>query len=394
MKYMPFSPPLQARAGRTVIVAVIVTLLGAFPTHAQLASPDSTTSHTITHVGEFLAIQTTIKQPQGVLTPFQPLFAGHIETQPVVGMRLNSSFLNGSLKGEAELQDNNQGTTRISNEWDHRNVRVNFTGHEGAWRYGANYRTTGAAFGQLPDQGLQEVWSEWSSTIVKVTNAITQRWDNLLRDPTRPRNNTLQHRAGITLIKPDWPQLSLSYIRDDYGTSLVPENTARTHTGVNRYETSLHFTRHAWSGKITSSYFTATDLQQAMRTRGQTYALQIDYRPSIRLAITPIVSIRQDYRPSSMALVNTQSASLNISYGLMPGVQWNTGGSFATMTSDNHTIKGESSRVKTSLTWLWKETVTARTTLTFDAGFSEDIDRVTSIVTTGGEALFRLQISS
>jgi hypothetical protein len=95
-----------------------------------------------------------------------------------------------------------------------------------------------------------------------------------------------------------------------------------------------------------------------------------------------------------MALVNTQSASLNISYGLMPGVQWNTGGSFATMTSDNHTIKGESSRVKTSLTWLWKETVTARTTLTFDAGFSEDIDRVTSIVTTGGEALFRLQISS
>jgi hypothetical protein len=64
------------------------------------------------------------------------------------------------------------------------------------------------------------------------------------------------------------------------------------------------------------------------------------------------------------------------------------------MTSDNHTIKGESSRVKTSLTWLWKETVTARTTLTFDAGFSEDIDRVTSIVTTGGEALVRLQISS
>ena len=84
---MPFSPPLQARAGRTVIVAVIVIFLSAFPTHAQLASPDSATSHTITHVGEFLALQTTIKQPQGVLTQFQPLFAGHIETQPVVGMR-------------------------------------------------------------------------------------------------------------------------------------------------------------------------------------------------------------------------------------------------------------------------------------------------------------------
>lgn len=391
---MPFSTLFQARASRTVIVAMIVILLNAVPTHAQLASPDSTTSHTISHVGEFLALQTTIKQPQGVLTPFQPLFAGHIDTQPVVGMRLNSSFFNGNLQGEAELQDNNQGTSRISHEWDHRNVRVNLTGHEGAWRYGANYRTTGAAFGQLPDQGLQEVWSEWSSTILKVRSAITQRWDNLLRDPTRPRNNTLEHKAGITLAKPHWPQLNLSYIHDDYGTSLVPENTARTRTGVDRYETSLHFTRHAWSGTITSSYFTATDLQQAVRTSGQTYALQIDYRPSVRLVITPIVSVRQDYRPSSAALVNTQSASLNVSYGCMPGVQWNTGGSFATMTSDNHTIKGESSRVKTSLTWLWKETVTARTTLTLDAGFSEDIDRVTSVVTTKGEALFRLQIFS
>jgi hypothetical protein len=373
---------------------MIVMFLSAVPTQAQLASPDNSTSHTITHVGEFLALQTTIKQPQGILTSFQPLFAGYIDTQPVVGMRLNSSFLDGNLKGEAELQDNNQGTSRISNQWDHRNVRVNLTGQEGAWRYGANYRTTGAAFGPLPDQGLQEVWSEWSSTMVKVRSGLTQRWDNLLRDPTRPRNNTFEHRTGITLAKPHWPLLNLSYIHDDYGTSLVPGSTPRTRTGVDRYETSLQFTRHAWSGKITSSYFTATDLQQAMRTSGQTYALQIDYRPSVRLAITPIVSLRQDYRPSSAALVNTQSASLNISYGFMPGVQWNTGGSFASMTSDNQTIKGESSRVKTSLTWLWKETATARTTLTLDAGFSEDVDRVTSIVTTKGEALFRLQIFS
>ena len=33
-------------------------------------------------------------------------------------------------------------------------------------------------------------------------------------------------------------------------------------------------------------------------------------------------------------------------------------------------------------------------TLTFDAGFSEDIDRVMSIVTTKGEAILRLQIFS
>lgn len=391
---MPFSRPLQGWLDRTGIVIAIVISIYAVPIHAQLTSSDSTSSRTITQVGEFLALQTTIKRPQGLLTPYQPLFAGQIDTQPVVGMRLNSSFLNGNLKGEAELQDNNQGTSKISNEWDHRNVKINVNGHEGAWRYGANYRTTGAAFGQLPDQGLQEIWSEWTSTIVTVRSAITRRWDNLLRDPTRPRNNTLEHRAGITLSKLHWPQLNLSYIHDDYGTSLIPENTGRTRMGVDRYESSLHFTRDAWSGKITSSYFTATDLQQAMRASGQTYALQIDYRPSVRLAITPIVSLRQDYRPSSATLVNTQSASLNISYGLMPGVQWNTGGSFATMTSDNQTIKGESSRVKTSLTWLWKETVTARTTLTFDAGFSEDIDRITSMVTTKGEALFRLQISS
>ena len=198
----------------------------------------------------------------------------------------------------------------------------------------------------------------------------------------------------MTVTKPNWPQLDLSYIHDAYGTSLAPENAARIRTGVDRYETSLHFTRHAWSAKITSSYFTATDLQQSMRTNGQTYALQIDYRPSSRLAITPIVSVRQDYQPSSASLVNTQSASLNVSYKFMPGVQWNAGGSFATMTSDNHTIDGDSSRVKTSLTWLWKETAAARTMLTFDAGFSEDTDHVTSVVTTRGEALFRLQITS
>lgn len=390
---MPFAPPCQGPARRAILMAVILILLNALPVHAQLASTDNTTSRTITQVGEFLALQTTIKQPQGILTPFQPLFAGRIESQPVVGMRLNSSFLNGNLKGEAELQDT-QGTSKISNEWDHRNVRVNLTGQEGAWRYGANYRTTGAAFGQLPDQGVQEVWSEWSSGLIKLRSALTQRWDNVLGDPTRPRHNTAQHRTGMTVTKPNWPQLDLSYIHDAYGTSLAPENAARIRTGVDRYETSLHFTRHAWSAKITSSYFTATDLQQSMRTNGQTYALQIDYRPSSRLAITPIVSVRQDYQPSSASLVNTQSASLNVSYKFMPGVQWNAGGSFATMTSDNHTIDGDSSRVKTSLTWLWKETAAARTMLTFDAGFSEDTDHVTSVVTTRGEALFRLQITS
>lgn len=390
---MQFSP-LSHGPAPAIVLAVILIVLNAFPTHAQLVTPDNTTSRTITQVGEFLALQTTIKQPQGVLAPFQPLFAGRIESQPIVGMRLNSSFLDGNLKGEAELQDNYQGSSKISNEWDHRNVRLNVTGQEGAWRYGANYRTTGAAFGQLPDQGLQEVWSEWSSGLLKLKSGLTQRWDNVLGDPTRPRHNTREHRTGITVTKPNWPQLHLSYIHNDYGTSLAPENTARTRTGVDRYETSLHFTRHAWSAKITSSYFTAMDLQQSMRTTGQTYALQIDYRPSNRLVISPIVSMRQDYQPTSVALVNTQSASLNVSYGFMPGVQWNAGGSFATMTSDNRTVDGESSRVKTSLTWLWKETAAARTTLTFDAGFSEDTDHVTSMVTTRGEALFRLHITS
>lgn len=358
---------------------------------------DGTTNVTISQVGDFLALQTMIKAPQTASPQFQPLFAGQSATQPTVGMRLNTSFLNGALKGQGELLDNNQNTAAsgvVTGQWDHRNVRLGLNVQEGIWHYGVNYQTTGAAFGGAQDQGWQEAWSEWSYSILRVRSALSQRWNNINQDPTRPRNETLQRKASLIATQPNWPELAFSYTHDDYGTVFLPPATQAVDTGIDRFETSLQYGRKLFSAKFITSYFTAKDVQQSMRANGQTYALQFGYHPFAHVEIIPVISIRQDYQPGSATLLNTHSATVNVSYKFQPFCEWNTSGSFATLSSDTHTIQGDSSRVRTSLSWLYAETVAMKTTLFLDAGFSEDLNYVANTTTTNAQALFRVNIAT
>jgi hypothetical protein len=387
--------PRSCAATHIVFMSFLIGMM-----HPLLCSAENLTdgaaNFTISQFGDFLALQTTIKPPQTASPHFQPLFAGQLTTQPTVGMRLNTSFLNGALKGQGELQDNSQNTaaTQVTNQWDHRNVRLSLNADNGSLHYGVNYQTTGAAFGGAQDQGLQEAWTEWSYSILRFRSALSQRWNNINRDPSRPRNETLQRKASLTATQPNWPEFAFSYTHDDYGTGFVTDATQVMNTGIDRFETSLQYGRQLFSAKLITSYFTAKDVQQSLRANGQTYAVQFGYHPFTHVEIIPVVSMRQDYQPSSAALVNTHSATLNVTYKFRPSCEWNTSGSFATMSSDTRTIQGDSSRVKTSLSWLYEETVTMKTTLFLDAGFSEDVNYVANTTITNAQALFRVQIAA
>ncbi|HKN86032.1 MAG TPA: hypothetical protein VJV04_04185 [Nitrospiraceae bacterium] len=390
----PFRLPCGGRD--IVCVSFLLALVYSIPCSAETL-PDGGANLTVSRFGDFLALQTTIKPSQTTSPQFQPLFAGQLTTQHAVGMQLNTSFLNGALKGQGELQDNSQNTVAmgaVGGASDHRNVRVSVSAEDRALRYGMNYQTTGAAFGGAQDQGLQEAWTEWSYRIFRFRSALSQRWNNINRDPTRPRNETVQRKTSITAAQPNWPELAVSYTHDDYGTAFLPSGTSVMNTQIDRFETSLQYGKQLFSAKFMTSYFMAQDLQQSMRADGKTYAVQLGYHPFAHVDIIPVVSIRQDYQPSSATLTNTQSATLSISYKFRPACEWNTSGSIARMSSDTHAIQGDSSRVKTSVSWLYAETAAMKTTLLLDAGFSEDVNYVANNTVTNTQALLRLQMAA
>src|SRR5215510_14528995 len=123
-----------------------------------------------------------------------------------------------SSGGAGWLQSSIPGDTR--SDASTRMVRLGYTGSQGPLRYGLMYRTAGQSFLNAPDQAGREIWGEWKAGYVTMRSATGQLWNNVDGETTRPRLMQTYGRMGLTLTKPLWPELTVTYSRNSLNSAL------------------------------------------------------------------------------------------------------------------------------------------------------------------------------
>lgn len=237
------------------------------------------------------------------------------------GVGAASTWLKGQLTAEGEVANNATNDAGMASRIDQRDdgtkrmVRMALVGNNGPFRYGINYRSAGKAFFNSPDQTVREMWGEWGSGIAKLRSSTGQTWNNVDLEPTRSRIQQSFDRIGIALVKPAWPELSLTYSRSTLASTFDPAGTTPQRSHSNSMEAALAYTGLTWNARVSSSLILTND---ATRSGAEATALAQTvtglFRPINTLTIAPMLSYRTETQSWSGAKIQTPMASLSLLY--------------------------------------------------------------------------------
>jgi len=119
-------------------------------------------------------------------------------------------------------------------------------------------------------------------------NAVGQTWNNVEGEATRSRLEQTYGRVGLSLSKPLWPELSVTYSRNSLNSALEPIGAAPQRSSNHTIEGAVTLQRPGWDIRFASSYIFASDLLRGdvdSNTKAQT--LSAILRPIKTLTITP-----------------------------------------------------------------------------------------------------------
>ena len=237
------------------------------------------------------------------------------------GVGANSTWLKGHLTAEGEVANNATNDAGMSTRIDRRDdgatrmVRMGLTGINGPMRYGITYRSAGKAFFNSPDQTVRELWAEWGLGIAKLRSSSGQTWNNVDLDPTRPRIQQNVNRVGIALVKPAWPEFSLTYARSAMASNFTPTGISQQRSQSNSMEAALAYTGLTWNARVSSSYILTSDEMRGgaeSTTFAQTFSA--GYHPINTLTLAPTFSYRMETQSWSGAKIQTPTASVSLLY--------------------------------------------------------------------------------
>ena len=265
------------------------------------------------------------------------------------GVGANSTWLKGQLTAEGEVANNATNDAGISSRIDQRDdgakrmVRMALTGTNGPVRYGVNYRSAGKAFFNSPDQTVREMWAEWGLGIAKVRSSSGQTWNNVDLEPNRARIQQNVNRIGVALVKPAWPELSLTYARSALASTFTPAGMIAQRSQSNSMEAALAYTGLTWNAKLSSSYILTNDEMRG-GAQSTTFAqtLVATYRPFNTLTLAPTLSYRTETQSWSGAKVQTPMASVSLFYKQSQRLLVSAMGGYTSTTSSDGLIETES----------------------------------------------------
>lgn len=346
---------------------------------------------------EVLSIQTVlIREPSGAGALKD--FLVEAQDNRTVGVRMKTSFWSGRISGEGEVAE--RSTSDVSalqdaNALRRRLLRFGLTGALDRFRYGATYRVAGEGFTVLQDQAMREVWGEWTLSVVRLKTAVSERWNNLAKDPRRPRITGVQERASLVLAPRSWPEISLSYGHSSSISSLEPVGILPQRNFVDTLEAALFYRRPRWEARFFSSYWFSSDqLHANQRTTGLAHAVSGLYRLTDALTVTPSLGLREDQQQWSGVRIETPSASLAVAYSPSAMLHLAASGSYSRTHSSDGAIDSSVYRMTSALTWTCCETAKVRTILSFDASYTNALDAGQSFHSTEDiSGLLRVQVA-
>jgi len=87
---------------------------------------------------------------------------------------------------------------------------------------------------------------------------VGQTWDNVDGDPSQPRLLQTYGRLGMSLVRPHWPELSLTYTRASLLNAFISSGMPMQRAATDSLEATLSYMRRMWNVLLASSY-TMTD---------------------------------------------------------------------------------------------------------------------------------------
>ncbi|WHZ21461.1 MAG: hypothetical protein OJF47_000573 [Nitrospira sp.] len=265
------------------------------------------------------------------------------------GIVAASTWLKGQFTTEGEVANNATIDAGMASRIDQRDdgskrmVRMALTGTNGGVRYGINYRSAGKAFFNSPDQTVREAWVEWGLGIAKLRSSTGQVWNNVDLDPGRSRIQQGFNRIGVAVVKPAWPELSLTYSRSTVASTFDPTGTIPQRNRSNSMEAALAYGGLTWNARLSSSYIlTNDDIRGGAGTTALAQTLTAVYRPFNTLTLTPTLSYRTETQSWSGAKVNTPMASLSLFYKQSRRLLVSAMGGYTSTTSSDKVTATES----------------------------------------------------
>ena len=194
-------------------------------------------------------------------------------------------------------------------------VRFTMAGKEGAFGYGATYRSSGTAYVVAPDQGVREAWAEYTRGLIRFRSQMGQIWNNVDGDPTQLRSTQTYARMGMTLLGQHWPDMSLNYTHASLLSAFTTGGPPVQRAAIGTLEAALSYTRPTWQTRLACSYIlTDNHLSGTKDTTGLLESFTASFRPWNTFTVVPSVGYRTDHDQWSGARVDTPSASINLNY--------------------------------------------------------------------------------
>jgi hypothetical protein len=258
-----------------------------------------------------------------------------------------------------------------------RMFRIGLTGSEGSLRYGVTFRHAGQAFFPAPDRASREIWTEWKTGWMTFRNAVGQTWNNVEGEVTRSRMEHMYGRVGLSLSKPLWPELSVTYSRNSLNSALEPIGVAPQRSSNHTIEGAVTLQQSGWDIRFASSYIFASDLLRAdAESNIRAQALSAIFRPTKTLTITPVVAYRQEFQSWSGVRIDNPTASLALSYQQSPQLLVSTVGNYSNSSSADGLIQTDHLKWKGTLDWAVHSSTDWVTKVGVEAGYNRVTNRV------------------
>jgi hypothetical protein len=323
--------------------------------------------------------------PFSIATPRWRDLTSNADLRRAERLIATATWLNGRLGTEAEVASgphavswptlSSMGYTQT--DASARMFRIGLTGSEGSLRYGVTFRHAGQGFFLAPDRASREIWTEWKTGWMMFRNAVGQTWNNVEGEATRSRLEQTYGRVGLSLSKPLWPELSVTYSRNSLNSALEPIGAAPQRSSNHTIEGAVTLQRPGWDIRFASSYIFASDLLRGdadSNIRAQT--LSAILRPIKTLTITPILAYRQEFQSWSGVRIDNPTASLALSFQQSPQLLFSTVGNYSSSSSSDGLIHTEHLKWKGTLDWAVHSSTDWVTKVGVEAGYNRVTNRV------------------
>jgi hypothetical protein len=271
------------------------------------------------------------------------------------GLQVSSDWWQGKLKTETEIAFADSAELAMGPQPNdsRRMMRLTVTGTEGAFRYGANYRTAGTTYVERSNQSLREIWGEYQYGVVRVRSTVGETCNNVNGDPSQLRLIQAYNRMALSLLRPQWPEVTLAYIKASLNHGLIagvtPVQLATTETA----EAALSYAKPTWQVRLASSYITTHNLLPGARdTTGFMQLATGSFRPWNTLTISHSLGYRADHDQWSGARIETPSAFVSLNYRARRDLSFSALSGYSSTRSSDGTADLESMNSRALLAWM------------------------------------------